>query len=65
MSISVVLGSRVNVRMLMEMLEIIEETLFEALHNGWRKRTARATEYHPGRTGSGGDFRVLRPLVAP
>lgn len=44
------LVSHASVQELLQILKMIESTLFENLPNTWRFRTSRMTDYNPGRT---------------
>lgn len=52
----VALGSRANVREVLEFLEIIESTRFQDLPENWPNRTTRSVDYQPGLTERGRDF---------
>ena len=59
---AVPLGSAANVREILEMLDVIESTRFESLPGSWSERVSRSVDYHPGRSGPGGDFFYYEPF---
>ena len=44
------------------MLDVIESTWFESLSDSWSERDSRLVDYHPGRSGPGGDFFYYDPF---
>lgn len=63
MAMEVALGSRPNVREVLEMLEKIESTRFQDLPDGWIGRTLRVGDYNPGRTRRGAYFVFYKPWL--
>ena len=61
MAMAVPLGSCANVREVLEMLTVIESTVFSYLPSPWNERTHRATDYHPGPRDEGADFVYYDP----
>lgn len=62
MAMGVPLVSRANVREPLDILEVIESTLFDLLPTGWRNRTNSAVDHHLGRCGERGDFFSYYPF---
>lgn len=56
MDMEVPLGSRVNVRDVLEMLDVIDSTRFQGPPNSRRDQTSRSFYYHPGLAGRGAAF---------
>ena len=56
MNMEIPLGSTANVRELLEMLDVIESTRFEALPSSWNEPVSRSIDYRPGRSGPRGDL---------
>lgn len=64
MNMSVALGSRAIVRKVLELMEVIESTRFEAFPNAWGDCTLRTLHYHPGRVSTRRDFVYYDPSVS-
>lgn len=63
MDMEVPLGSRVNVRELMNLLEVIEWAQFSLLYHSWRERSSREVHYHPGPVDEGAEFLFNNPWM--
>lgn len=56
MEMKFALGSHANVREVLDLLDVIEATTLDNIPETWRQRQFHAIDYHPGRTGHGGDY---------
>lgn len=63
MAIADPLGSRANIREVLEMLEIIDVTRFELLPTSWRSLSGRVMDYHIHRNDVCGDFFYHDPFM--
>lgn len=63
MAMEAPLGSPANVREVLELLSVLEETRFDLLPTSWRRRPARTYDHHPGREGEGADFVYYDPWL--
>lgn len=61
MEMEVALGSRVNARGLLELLDVNESTKFLSLLDTWGERSYRVIDYHSGPVDEGADFLFYDP----